>query len=252
MPLRLRDKVAVVTGGAGGIGRSLTRKFLNEGAVVFIADRIRGLDPSFINDLITEYENRMFFIETDASDSRQVADMVDEVVRRFDRIDILVNCAGIYMHSPLLEMSDEEWDQTIKVNLYSCFYCCRAAGKHMRARREGTIINISSIAGQRAATPGHAHYGTSKSGMIGFTRAAAAELGPFNVRVNSICPGLTTGTPMGDAGQEQFGPEYLKDVPLKRFVTPEDIAYGAVYLASEESRNITGAILTINGGIFMD
>ncbi len=249
--MRLKDKKAIITGGAGGIGKAITIGFLKEGASVAIVDN----NDVFIDNGEREElfrHNSVVFVRADVSDSGEVGQMVNQVIRKFNKIDILVNCAGIYEYSTMLNMNDEEWDKTLRVNLYSCFYCSRAVGACMREQRSGSIINLSSIAGMRAASMGHSHYGASKAGIIGFTRAIAAELGPFGIRANCICPGLTVGTPMGNSAQNAMGEEYLKRVPLGRFAIPQDIAYGATYLASDESNYITGACLNITGGMHMD
>jgi len=249
--MRLKDKQAVVTGGAGGIGRSIVSGFIREGASVAIVDNNKVLIEKAEKEKLPR-QGRSFFVSADVSDSLEVTKMVKQVIRRLNKIDILVNCAGIYEYSPMLDMSDEEWDKTLRVNLYSYFYCSRAVGAYMKEQKTGSIINLSSIAGMKAASMGHSHYGTSKAGIIGFTRAVAAELGPFGIRANCICPGLTEGTPMGSSAQNAFGEEYLKHVPLGRFAIPQDIASAAIYLASEESNYITGACLNITGGMHMD
>jgi len=250
--MRLRSKVAIITGGAAGIGKAIAEGFAKEGASIIIADHDKAKGEKTLADVPMRGDQRGIFLKVDISNSEEINGMAEEVVKRFYKIDVLVNCAGIYEDKLVLDMSDEEWDRVLKVNLYGCFYCTRAVGSYMKKQRSGSIINISSIGGQMAPSIGHAHYAASKAGMIGFTRAAAKEFGLFGIRVNNICPGVTEGTSMGDRAIGNIGREYIKSIPLERLAAPADIAYGAVYLASDEANYITGATLSINGGTFME
>lgn len=250
--MRLKDKVSIITGGGGGIGRAIAKGFLEEESTVVMVDTNRAGKQKAVRDILRLYKKKAYFIEADVSISIEVNRMADEVFERFNKIDVLVNCAGIYEDRFMLDMSDEEWDKTMKVNLYGCFFCSRAAADYMKQENGGSIINISSIGGQKAPSIGHSHYAASKAGMIGFTRAIASELALFGIRVNNICPGVTEDTPMGDRAIKNVGKEYFKNVPLGRPAVPLDIAYGAIYLASDESDYITGATLSINGGMYMD
>jgi 3-oxoacyl-[acyl-carrier protein] reductase len=249
--MRLENKITIITGGAGGIGREITESFLKEGATVLIIDKAEYSAQKSKGNLFRKCGKGLFFIRGDVSLDDEVKRIIDNAYAEFSRIDILVNCAGIYEDCPFLNMDGENWDRTIKVNLYGCFYCTRAVASYMQHQGSGSIINISSIGGQTAPSVGHAHYAASKAGVIGFTKAVAKELAPFGIRVNSICPGVTKGTRMGDRAIRNVGEEYAKNIPLGRFALPIDIAYGAIYLASDESKYITGATLSINGGAFM-
>ena len=250
--MRLEDKVAIVTGGGGGIGRAIAEGFLEEGSAVIMVDIEEAKNRAEVQNILTRYGIRAAFAVADVSNSKEVNEVCLKVFGKYKRIDILVNCAGIYEDRPMLEMTDEEWDKTMKINLYGTFFCSRSVASYMKKQRSGNIINISSIGGQKAPSVGHSHYAASKAGMIGFTRAIASELAPFGIRVNSICPGITEGTPMGEKAIEHVGMEYFKSVPLGRPARPRDIAFGAIYLASDESSYVTGATLSINGGMFMD
>jgi NAD(P)-dependent dehydrogenase (short-subunit alcohol dehydrogenase family) len=250
--MRLENKISIITGCCGGIGNSIAVGFLKEGAAVVIVDIDEAKGEKLVRDILIHYNKMAIFIKADVSNSNEVNEMADKIFKRFNKIDVLVNCAGIYEDALMLDMSDEEWDKTLKINLYGCFYCSRAVGSYMKKQRSGSIINISFIGGQKAPSIGHAHYAASKAGMIGFTRAVAYELAPFGIRVNNICPGVTEGTSMGDRAIRNVGKEYIKSVPLGKFAVPTDIAYGAIYLASDEANYITGATLSINGGIFME
>lgn len=250
--MRLQDKISIITGGCGGIGRAIAVRFLQEGSTVVLADAVMSNDKREVQDILKRYDGKAEFFITDVSRSVEVSKMADGIYEKFGKIDILVNCAGIYEKKAILDMSDEDWDRTLRINLYGCFYCSRAVGNYMKSQKNGgVIINIASIGGQTAPSFGHSHYATSKAGMMGFTRAIALELGPYGIRTNNICPGVTVETQMGDEAAINVGDEYLKRVPLGRHAVPLDIADGALYLASDESSCVTGATLSINGGAFM-
>jgi 3-oxoacyl-[acyl-carrier protein] reductase len=248
--MRLVHKVAIVTGGGGGIGSEIVLTLLNEGAIVVSVDKF---NLSRQNKAISPNLNERFYYRTiDVTNSASVNRMVEAIFEDLHRIDILINCAGIYKTKLMVEMSDKEWDETLKVNLYGTFYFIRVVSQYMVKQKSGSIINISSIGGQMPPSNGHCHYAASKAGMIGLNRAVALELAPFGVRVNSICPGIINYTPMGENAIKNVGEKYLNRIPLGRFGEPKDIANGVIYLASEESSYITGSILGINGGVFMD
>ncbi len=250
--MRLKDKVAIITGAGGGIGRSIAEGFLREGARVFMIDRLESRERPEVSHILSRHADKAFFMGIDITMSKDVDQMASEVFDQFHKIDILVNCAGIYEDRMMLDMSDSEWDRILRVNLYACFYCSRAVASYMKDQCQGSIINISSFGGQAPPSIGHAHYAASKSGMIGFARAIATELAPYRVRVNNICPGPTEDTPMGDRAIKNVGQEFFKKVPLGRPATPMDIAFGAIYLASEEASYLTGVSLNINGGVLMN
>lgn len=248
--MKLIDRVAIVTGVGGGIGSEITAFLLDEGTLVVGVDKFQPGEPSRIPSL--KKNDRFFYRKADVTKSSDVNRAVDEVYRKLHRIDILVNCAGIYQTKLMVEMSDKEWDETLKVNLYGTFYFIRAVSQYMIKRKAGSIINISSIGGQMGPSNGHSHYAASKAGMIGLTRAVALELAPFKVRVNSICPGIVDDTSIGRQAIKNVGKKYLTRIPLRRFGLPKDIASGVIYLASEDSNYITGSTLSINGGAYMD
>ncbi len=248
--MKLIDQVAIVTGGGGGIGSEIGAFLLDEGALVYSLDKFQPEEKTRILSL--KKRGRFFLRKADVTKSSEVNRIIDEIYKKFHRIDILVNCAGIYETKLLVDMSDREWDKTLKVNLYGTFYFIRAVSQYMIKQKAGSIINISSIGGQMAPSNGHCHYAASKAGMIGLTRAVALELATFNIRVNSICPGIVDDTSMGRQAIKNVGKKYLTRIPLRRFGLPKDIASGVIYLASEESNYITGSILSINGGAYMD
>ena len=250
--MRLDKKISIVTGGAGGIGKAIALNFAKEGSTVVIADSDQSKGQKVVSSILKKYSLPATFIKMDIINSEEVDDMARQVFDYYKHIDILVNCAGIYEDKLMLEMSNEEWDRTLKVNLYGCFFCTRSVSTYMKMNRKGSIINIASIGGQKAPSIGHSHYAASKAGMIGFTRAIAIELAEFGIRVNNICPGVTQDTPMGDKAIINVSKEKSYNIPIDRYATPLDISYGAVYLASDESSYITGSTLSINGGLYME
>jgi len=216
--MKLRDKIAIVTGARRGIGRGLGRKGLA--------------------------------LKCDVSSSHDVDDMVGKTVAEFGRVDILVNNAGIISYKPFLELSDEDWDKTLNVNLKGQFLCARAAAREMVKNKWGRIINIASISsgGCGIAYPLIAHYTASKGGIIALTEALAVELTPKGINVNAICPGaIDTDMAKGVKESGQLA-QLLTRIPKGRLGQPEEIGSLAVFLASEESDYVSGAAIVIDGG----
>lgn len=246
--MRLHKKISLVTGAGSGIGMAIAHAFLKEGAQVIMNDISKDRLGEAIKWL-KDGEPIPFI--ADVSDSNAANLMTKRIIEKFGKIDILVNVAGIYTHSLVVEMEDETWDRLMSVNLRGVFNCCRAVAKFMMNIGEGSIISISSIGGVSAASIQHAHYSASKAGIIGFNRTLAKELGNYGIRCNVIAPGVIERTPMGDDAKMFVGKNYIENLPLKRWGKPEDIASAAVFLASEESAWITGETLNVNGGAFM-
>ena len=251
----LSDRVAIITGGAKGIGRGMALKFAEEGCSVAIAD----ISMKEANDTIAEVSKtgrEGLAIQCDITDSKQVRDTVDRVISKFGKVDILVNNAGGITTSPPIEdMTEEEWDNTLALNLKSDFLFCKYVVPHMKKRKYGKIINFSSIGAIQP--PHHAiHYNTAKSAVIGFTLDLANALAPFNVNVNVILPGpvrtsfydRTTGS-MTDKEKDDFFAALGKKTPMQRPGTPEDLAGAALFLASELSAYVTGETLLVSGGL---
>ncbi|MBS3088929.1 SDR family oxidoreductase [Candidatus Pacearchaeota archaeon] len=228
----LKGKIAIVTGGAKGIGKSIADKLIKEGAKVVVLD---------IEKAKTKYSEIC-----DVSKFDDVQKIISRVGKKFGRIDILVNNAGIYPFQNLAEMAEEEWDRVIDIDLKSVFNCTRAVLDFMK--KGGKIVNITSIAGSRIGFSGLTHYCAAKSGIVGFTRAAALELAPKKINVNAIAPGLII-TPGVTSGLDKKGIESTVGmVPLKRAGQPEDIADAAVFLASSGADYITGETIAVDGG----
>lgn len=247
---RLQDKVAVVTGGASGIGEGIVRRFLEEGARCVIAD----LQDERGAGLARELGEHTFFVHADVSDEAHVASLVDQAMAHFGRLDCMVNNAGILgAVGPLAQTETAAWQRTIDVLLNSAFYGIKHAARVMIPRRSGTIINTASTAGLRAGLGPHA-YTTAKHGVVGLTQSAATELGRHQIRVNAIAPGatvsaLTAYVSTGDASAlDEASRRIARKVPLGRPGYPRDIANAALYLASDESAWTNGAVLVVDAG----
>jgi 3-oxoacyl-[acyl-carrier protein] reductase len=248
----LAKRVAVITGGARGIGLGIALKFAEEGAAAVIAD-IRDQEGAEAVKMISGTKSRGLFIHCDVSKSREVQQMVDRVIAEFGKIDILVNNAAISPpDNSLADITEEEWDKVLAVNLKSVFLCCKAVLPYMKRQKYGKIINVSSIAAITPA-PVMADYAAAKAGVVAFSRSLALEAAPFNVYVNALLPGITR-TPLHDAvipknmTKEEHFAGAAKMVPLKKVAEPEDIAKAALFLASELSNYVTGDRLVVSGG----
>lgn len=242
----LKDKVAVITGGARGIGREIAILFAKEGADVAVCD----IQSQTLADLQAQIESLgrgALTLEVDVSNAGQVDEMANKILDKFGKIDILINNAGITRDGLLLRMSQEDWDEVLNVNLKGTFNCTRAIARVMVKQRSGRIINISSVIGI-VGNPGQANYAASKAGVIGFTKAIAKELASRNIKVNAIAPGFIQ-TEMTARLPEDVRANMLKEIPLNKFGTPLDVANVALFLASGASDYITGQVIQVDGGM---
>ncbi len=247
---RFEKKVAIITGGGGDIGKAIALEFAREGADVIIsdiADNNEKLDA--LRADISKFGGTYQVIKTDVSNQVDVINMVQRVRNTHGRIDILVNCAGVWIPGEtLLECQEENWDRVMDINLKGCWLCCKEVGKVMAERRNGVIINMSSQVGITPGT-GAGAYSISKAGIIMLTRQLALELGQLNIRVNALAPGVVKTSFNENIWKDPKIAEHLSTtIPLGRMAEPEDIAGAALFLASDDSRYITGDILTVNGG----
>lgn len=243
----LKDKTALVTGAARGIGRQIALVFAREGANVAFTDL--QLDENMI---VLEKELKAMGVNakayaSDASDYADTETVVEEIIKEFGKIDILVNNAGITRDNLLMRMDEEAWDLVIKVNLKSVFNFTKAVQKVMLKQRSGSIINMSSVVGV-SGNAGQANYSASKAGIIGFTKSVAKELGSRNVRCNAIAPGFII-TDMTSKLPEEIRNEWIKNIPLKRGGTPEDVANVCVFLASDLSAYVSGQVINVCGAM---
>jgi len=246
----LKNKRALVTGSRRGIGRAVALALAHDGADVAVCDIV--LNDGMLGEAAREIRglgSRSLALQADVSRRHDVETMMEQVLGEFGGIDILVNCAGVWIHGQtLIECSDENWDKVIDTNLKGTHLCCQAAGRRMAEQRSGCIVNLSSQVG---LTPGIAvgAYSISKAGIIMLTRQLALELARFNVRVNALAPGIVK-TDFNSAFWRE--PEALRRssamVPLGRLAEPEEIAEAALFLASGRSGYVTGEVLSVNGG----
>ncbi len=238
----LRDKIAIVTGAARGMGESIAIELARYGANVVVSDILSG---ESIVKKIRALKRDSIYIKTDISNEDEVINLINQTMKKFGRIDILVNNAGIYKTSPSLNVSEEEWEKTIHVNLKGVFLCSREALKHMK--RGGSIVNISSIAAM-LGFPQAAAYCASKGGVRSLTKSLAAEFGNKGIRINSIHPGVID-TPMTKGlKNSKMEKTMLIKVPLGRIGKPIDIAKAVVFLSSDAASYITGEELIVDGG----
>jgi 3-oxoacyl-[acyl-carrier protein] reductase len=247
--MKLSDKTAIVTGGRRGMGRAIALALAREGANVVVSD-ISQEDCQKVVDEIKRMGRKGLALKCDVSSSDDVEKMVKRTVAEFGRVDILVNNAGIIDFKPFLELTDEDWDKILNVNLKGQFFCARAAARVMVKNKWGRIINTASISsgGCGIAFPLIAHYTVSKGGVMALTKALALELTPQGINVNAICPGaIDTDMAKGVKEGGQLA-QVLARIPKGRLGQPEDIASLAVFLASEESDYISGAAIVIDGG----
>ena len=242
--MKLKNKVAIVTGAGQGIGRGIALSLAKEGAKVVVTDI-----TDKINDVVKEIGSQAIAIKVDVSKRKQTEEMVEKTLQKFGRIDILVNNAGIYPFKSLLEMKEEDWDHVLNVNLKGVFNCTKSVLSTMTKQKYGKIINIASIAGTKVGFHNLAHYSASKAGILGFTKSAALELAQYNINVNAIAPGAIdtpgTSTTMGERKQVE---KYAKLIPAQRIGKPIDIANLVVFLTSDESSYITGECIVVDGG----
>ncbi|MDD4980897.1 MAG: 3-oxoacyl-[acyl-carrier-protein] reductase [Candidatus Omnitrophica bacterium] len=246
--MRLKDRVAFITGGAQGIGREIALKLADEGADIAVGDINLAKATQTQADIQAKGRQAMA-IELDVTDSMKVTEAVNKILDKFGKVDILVNNAGITKDGLILRMGDTEWDAVISVNLKGTFNCTKAVSKVMIKQRYGRIINIASIIGI-IGNIGQANYSASKAGIIALTKTTARELASRNVNVNAIAPGFIQ-TEMTAKLPEDLKAKMLGVIPLGRFGSPVDVAAVCVFLASEEANYITGQTIIVDGGMVM-
>ena len=246
--MRLAGKVALVTGGSHGIGRAIAVRFAKEGAFVVIC----GVEPEALAEterFIREQGGEAAAFETDVRSKAQVDRMVDRIAEERGRIDVLVNNAGICVTAPFLDITEELWDRHIAINLKGAFLVGQSVARLMVKRRvAGSIIHMSSVNGL-AAEADQAHYNASKGGLNSLMMSMALELAPYGIRVNSLCPGfIETRLTKPLIDNPTAIAEYLKTIPMRCVGQPDDVAAAVLFLASDESRYVTGHCLVVDGG----
>jgi len=246
----LKDRVALITGAVGGIGRSISLHLAAEGAVLalnYLVERDEDAEE-YLKEL-TRQGFRASLYKADVSRSDEAVSLVERVTKDFGRIDVLINNAGITIDKTMRNMSPDQWDKVIGVDLSSVFYCSRAVIGQMLERGYGRIINISSVVGQKGNF-GQTNYAAAKAGIIGFTKALALETAKKGITVNAIAPGFVK-TAMTDKIPKDVMDKIVDSIPVGRLAEPSEIARAIVFLADEKSSYITGQVMGINGGFYM-
>jgi acetoacetyl-CoA reductase len=244
----LKEAVVVVTGASRGLGRAIAEELASGGAKV-VVNYSRSKEPAeeLVNQ-ITESGGEAIAVQADVSDAEQAQKLIDQAMEKFNRVDVLVNNAGINIDRTLKKLSVEDWDKVIQVDLNSAFYTVHAVLPHMTEQGGGKIINMSSFVGE-AGNIGQANYSAAKAGLLGFTKTAAQELARSGITVNAICPGFIE-TDMVASIPEEAQQKLRKQVPLGRFGKPDEVARAVRYLI-EDGDYITGQSIDINGGIYI-
>ena len=243
-----KGKSVIVTGASRGIGLTIAQAFAAAGANVAICATNQAA-LSQAADTLTPFGGKVFTQVVNVSKAENCENFVNNVVKEFGSVDVLINNAGITKDNLTVRMSEEDWDSVISVNLKGTFLMAKAALKVMFKKRSGSVVNISSVVGEMG-NAGQANYVASKAGIIGLTKTLAKEFGSRNVRVNAVAPGFVQ-TAMTDALPEDVKEKALSTIALKRFATSQDIAKAVLFLASEDASYITGHVLAVNGGLYM-
>ena len=247
--MRLKGKVAVITGGAQGIGRAIALGMGREGAKVVVAD-LQAEKAKIVSEEVQASGSDAIAVEVNVASEPSVQRLADQAFERFGRVDILINDAGVYLKSPVVTKTEEDWDRTLNVNLGGNFLCARAFVPAMRRQKSGRIISIASSIAHTGAV-GFADYAASKAAIIGFVKALARELGPDGITVNAICPGsANTDMPRRHRSEEETMAR-LRATLLGHVLEPEDIAGPILFLASDAAAYITGQAYNINCGTVM-
>jgi len=246
--LILKEKVALVTGAAQGIGKAIGLLLGRNGAHIVVSD----INLEKAEETAREIEalgSRALALKVNVANLEDCEKMVGTILERFGRIDILVNNAGITRDRLILRMTEEDWDAVLNVNLKGTFNCTKVVVRHMAKQKSGKIVSIASVVGEMG-NAGQGNYAASKAGVIGFTKSIAREFAQRGININAVAPGYIE-TPMTDAIPEAAKEEWKKWIPMQRLGQPEDVAEAVLFLVSEASSYITGQVLNVNGGIYM-
>jgi 3-oxoacyl-[acyl-carrier protein] reductase len=247
--VNLDNKVALVTGGSRGIGRAIALDLAQRGARVVVNYHQNEKAAAEVVTAIQADGGEAVAVQADVGDFEQAKELITTTLDTFGQIDILVNNAGTTRDQLLMLMKEDDWDTVVRINLKGVFNCCKAAARSMMRKRQGRIINVSSVSGI-AGQGGQTNYAASKAGVIGFTKSLAKELGPRGITVNCVAPGFIPTDLTADL-PDDIRQQAIELTPLRRMGRPEEIAYAVAFLASDEAAFITGEVLTVDGGLVM-
>jgi 3-oxoacyl-[acyl-carrier protein] reductase len=248
--MEFHNQVMVITGGANGIGRATALQAGREGALVIVAD-INEEQGRVVSNELQVLTGRGEFMPVDLTDMVQIRSLIGEIYGKYQKIDVLINCAGICRETSVPDIRPEEWDLVLTINLKSTFFCCQEALKIMTPRKSGRIVNIASAAGKIGGIAVGAHYSASKAAIMCLTKTLALYAAPHQIQVNCVCPG-PVDTEMTASWSDEVTAAFKERIPLKRYASPEEAAEAILFLASDRARYITGEILDVNGGLIMD
>ena len=259
--MRLKDRVAIVTGAGAGVGKAVALRYAREGARVVVAEIDETSGKKTTEEIVASGQQAVF-VRADLARLDDIDALMQRTIARFGRIDILMNNAGVTRKLDFFEVKEADWDWIYAVNAKGAFFCMQAAARARAERREGKIVTIASIAGKGFRGTSNVAYAGSKGAVIAMTRVAASQLAPYDINVNAICPGVTRTALYeriveGVAERQKISVADASErmdatIPLKRSNSPDDIAHMAVFLASDEARNITGQSFNVDGGIMWD
>jgi len=245
----MEGRVALVTGGARGIGRAIVERLASLGANVVIADMLFDLAKQAADEISKDTGSKVIAQSVNVTDGKSASDLIEQILKEFGKIDILVNNAGITRDTLILRMAEADWDAVLSVNLKGVFNCSKAVVRPMMKQHYGRIVNISSVSGQ-AGQAGQTNYSASKAGVIGFTKALAREVASRQITVNAVAPGYIPTALTNDL-PDDLKQSILNATPVGRMGKPEEIAAAVAFLASEEAAYITGQVLGVDGGLAM-
>ncbi len=251
--MRLWDRVAIVTGGAGGLGKGICTTLAEEGAkvAVIVNSNLEG-GERLAAEINSRYRTETLVWKADVSKPQEVKGMVEAVIRKWNKIDILVNNAGITSLKKIEEISEEEWDHVVNINVKGHFLCAKHVIPHMKKAGRGKIINMGSLIGKNGGVISGGVYGTTKGAIHSFTFVLAKELAPYGINVNAVAPGPIYTEMTKNMPQEKIDYMIQNIIPLKRFGKPEEVGKAVAFLASSDSDFITGEVIDINGGAYTD
>ena len=245
--MKLKNKIAIITGAARGIGKAVALEFAKEGAKVIISD----VNVKESKELVKQIENlgsEAVFQKCDVTKKRDIQNLINKTIRKFQKIDILVNCARVFLEKSITEIDEKEWDKLIDTNLKGNFMCIKNVSEHMKKNKKGKIISISSIAGE-VGLINSSIYSAANGGIINLTKELAIELSPYKININVVSPGIISVDMMEDQlKSKKVRKELMSNIPLGRMGTPQEVADAVVFLASSNSNFITGHNLVVDGG----